>query len=194
MRCSCCGVPILAFRYGGSNNLFASYWPSDQGDGTAAWTVVNRLLVQNATHGLKNISVSAYPGMKFYDLYNGVEVVPSSTGTLLLNIERYGAVLATAKGPNEDPELKSLLSTMAAYAKVPLASLSAQWTWEQGRRKPMARAETPQSTSEMTKIPGGPLRFSVKGIEIEGSGTVGDPRSFTVNPFGVDFQCVLQLA
>ena len=40
----------------------------------------------------------------------------------------------------------------------------------------------------MTKIPGGPLRFSVKGIEIEGSGSVGDPRSFTVNPFGVDFQ------
>lgn len=126
--------------------------------------------------------------MKFYDLYNGVEVTPSSAGVLLLEIERFGAVLATAKGPDEDPELRILLSTMAGYAKVSLASLSPQWTWEQGRRKPMARAESPQSTSGMTKIPGGPLRFSVKGIEIEGSGTVGDPRSFTVNPFGVDFQ------
>ena len=109
---------------------------------------------------------------------------------MLLEVERFGAVLATGTGPDEDAELKTLLSTMAAYAKVPLASLSAEWTWEQGSRKPMARAESPKSTSGMTKISGGPLRFSVKGIEIEGSGTVGDPRSFSVNPFGVDFQYV----
>eukprot|EP01050_Picozoa_sp_SAG11_P011577 SAG11_NODE_1237_length_5426_cov_4.878543_4_plen_1325_part_00 len=169
-------------------NLFASYWPSDKGDGSAAWTVVNRMLVKNSTHGLENISASNYRGMKFYDLYNGIEVAPSSAGTLLLEVERYGAVLATAKGPDEDTELKTLLSTMAGYARVPLASLSAKWTWEQGRRNPMARAETPNSTAGMTKIPGGPFRFSAKGIEIEGSGSVGDPRSFTVNPFGMDFQ------
>lgn len=40
----------------------------------------------------------------------------------------------------------------------------------------------------MTQIPGGPLRFSVKGIEIEGGGAAGDQSAIQKNPFGVDFQ------
>ena len=51
---------------------------------------------------------------------------------------------------------------------------------------------SPISTVGMSKIPGGPLRFSVKGIEIEGGGVIGDPRSQTINPYGVDFQCLLR--
>ena len=164
-------------------NLFASYWPSNSGDGTAAWTVVNRMLTLNSTHGLQN--VTAQPGLKYYDLYNGIEVTPSAAGVLLLEVERFGAVLASSKGLDEDPELKDLMSKMSGYAKVPLASLSPEWSWEQGKRKPMARAESPKSTQGMKKIQGGPLRFSVKGIEIEGGGTVGDPRSVAINPYGV---------
>ena len=37
----------------------------------------------------------------------------------------------------------------------------------------------------MVKVAGGPYRFVVKGIEIEGSGT-----NIQNNPFGVDFQYV----
>ena len=165
-------------------NLFASHWPSD--DGTAAWTVVNRLLTPMAGHGLANVTAPA--GYMFFDLYNGVEVHPTAAGVLPLNIERFGAILLTKRGPDKDPELNALLGKMADYAKVPLASLSATWTWEQGKRVPSGRAESPNSTDGMTKISGGPLRFSVKGIEIEGGGAVGDPRDQKINVYGVDFQ------
>ena len=167
-------------------NLFASYWPSESGDGTAAWTVVNRLLTPTAGHGLANVTEPA--GTRYFDLYNGVEIHATSGGVLPLSIERFGAVLATKKGPEADPELAAFMAKMSGYAKVPLSALSAVWRWEQGKRVAVPRAESPKSTSGMTKIAGGPLRFSVKGIEIEGGGTIGDPRSVTVNPYGVDFQ------
>ena len=66
-----------------------------------------------------------------------------------------------------DPELAAFMAKMSGYAKVPLSALSAVWRWEQGKRVAVPRAESPKSTSGMTKIAGGPLRFSVKGIEIE---------------------------
>ena len=113
---------------------------------------------------------------------------PSANGVLVLEIERFGAVIATDKGPENDPELKTFLAKMAEYAKVPLSSLSATWTWEQGRRVPVERMEAPSSTDGMVRIPGGPLRFAAKGIEIEGGGTVGDPRDQKINVYGVDFQ------
>ena len=165
-------------------NLFASHWPL--ADGSAAWSVVNRNLVARSGPVLKGVKDKS--GAKFYDLYNGVEVTPSANGTLSLDIERFGAVLATSKGPDTDPKLKAFLAEMAGYAKVPLASLDPSWDYEYGARVPAARAESPLTTSGMTKVPGGPLRFSVKGIEIEGSGAAGDQDSIAVNPFGVDFQ------
>jgi hypothetical protein len=46
--------------------------------------------------------------------YNGVEV-SAVNGILPLDIERFGAVLATAKGPDSDPELAALMKIMAGY-------------------------------------------------------------------------------
>ena len=89
---------------------------------------------------------------------------------LPLSIERFGAVLATKKGPEADPELAAFMAKMSGYAKVPLSALSAVWRWEQGKRVAVPRAESRKPTSGMTKIAGGPLCFSVKGIEIEGGG------------------------
>ena len=97
-------------------------------------------------------------------------------------------MLATSKGPESDPELKDLMAKMAGYAKVKIADLDPTWHYEYGARVPVARAETPSSISGMANISGGPFRFFVKGIEIEGAGGTGDPRSPSVNPFGVDFQ------
>ena len=169
-----------------SGNLFASFWPSESGDKSAAWTVVNRALTQRTGPAIKN--VTGFPaGTKFFDLYNGVELT-AAAGVLPLDIERFGAVLATTKGPDSDPELAALMKTMAGYAKVPLATLSPKWSYEYGARVPVARAESPTSTEGMTKIPGGPLRFETKGIEIEGAGSTGDQSNIGVNPFGVDFQ------
>jgi len=137
---------------------------------------------------IKNITGSNFPtGTKFYDLYNGVEVT-AVDGVLPLDIERFGAVLATTKGPDSDQELATLMKTMAAYSKIPLASLSTEWSYEYGARVPVARAESPSSTEGMTKIPGGPLQFQTKGIEIEGAGGTGNQSNIGVNPFGVDLQ------
>ena len=46
--------------------------------------------------------------------YNGVEVF-AVDGILPLDIERFGAVLATTKGPDSDPELATLMKIMAGY-------------------------------------------------------------------------------
>jgi len=173
-----------------SNNLFASFWPTESGDKTAAWTIVNRALDQRSGPAIKDVAANLPAGTKFYDLYNGVEVTPGSDGTLPLSIERFGAVLATTKGPNADPELKALMAKMAGYAKVPLASLDPSWSYERGGRVPVARAESPTSTEGMKKIPGGPILFETKGIEIEGGGGswTGNNSDQNVNPYGVDFQ------
>ena len=170
-----------------SANLFASFWPLD--DKTAAWTVVNRNLTgpphtgPALTGGLSSVPA----GYKFYDLYNGVEIA-ALNGVLPLTVERFGAVLATDKGPDADPDLKALLTKMAGYAKTSIASLDPTWHYEYGARVKPARAESPVAIEGMVKIPGGPFRFDTHGIEIEGAGSAGDPRSPSVNPFGVDFQ------
>eukprot|EP01050_Picozoa_sp_SAG11_P022968 SAG11_NODE_4480_length_1880_cov_0.888827_3_plen_155_part_01 len=150
--------------------------------------MVNRLLKTHTGPTLKNVTGFA-PGVRYFDLYNGVELkLPHGSDTLPLVIERFGAVVATDKGPEVDPKLKELMTTMASYAKVPLADLDATWHFEDGVRVPIARAEAPIATEGMTRIPGGALRFAVRGIEIEGGGAVGDPRKAGVDPFGVDFQ------
>jgi formylglycine-generating enzyme required for sulfatase activity len=172
------------------NNLFASYWPLDDADHSAAWTIVNRLNKPHAGPALKNIT-GVPADAKFYDLYNGIEVIPGADGILPLTVERFGAVLATTKGPEADPELKAFMSQMAEYAKIPLSDLDPTWHYEIGNRVPIARAESPVSTDGMKKIPGGPLRFAVKGIEIEGGGAMGDGQSTSdqgINPYGVDIQ------
>lgn len=89
--------------------------------------MINRNLVLHDGPTLRNVSFP--PGTKFYDLYNGVEL-PAPTaitslergGELSFKIERFGAVLATTNSTDDDLELKTLLSTMAEFAKVDLGT------------------------------------------------------------------------
>ena len=96
--------------------------------------------------------MAAIPGHKFYDLYNGVEVTPVD-GVLSLHIERFGAVLAAAKGPESDPELKAVLAEMAEYAKKPISSFDPTWHYEKGARVPVEHVAA-SNTEGMAKIPG----------------------------------------
>ena len=112
---------------------------------------------------LRRAQVKAPAGTRFFDLYNGVEVKPAG-GVLSLEVERFGAVLATSKGPESDPELNDLMAKMAGYAKVKIADLDPTWHYEYGARVPVARADAPASTSGMANIPGGPFRFFVKAF------------------------------
>ncbi len=144
------------------------------------------------------------PGMRYFDLYHGVELKPETEGpfsVLSFSIEAngYGAILATPGEPSA--AIKTLMQRMATMTAKPLASLSheptvlSQHLVEIAATKPAADA--PEG---MVKIPGGPFVFRVRGTEIEGGASKGvdvqypwedSPRRFhehamEVKPFFID--------
>ena len=155
--------------------VFASRWPL--GDDTV-WTIINRneYDIQGA-----QMEMPFQQGMRYYDLYHGVELEPEQHGdrvTLNFSVDAkdYGAILATRE-PLSDA-YKSLLQRMKEMTSMPLASLPAKWTFLPQHLQEIAGTTTPVSApSGMVKIPAANFRFRVKGIEIEGA-----------NDVGVDFQ------
>ena len=82
--------------------VFASQWPHD---GQTLWTIVNRNEYDVAG---RQITVPAAAGLRYFDLYHGVELKPED-GVLSFAIEAhgYGAILASAVEPD-----KQLLNRM----------------------------------------------------------------------------------
>jgi formylglycine-generating enzyme required for sulfatase activity len=154
-------------RYG----EFASRWPLGE---QTVWTIVNRN--QYDVDG-RQMSVPAAAGMRYFDLYHGVELAPQRDGqsdVLSFEIEAhgYGAVLATKNEPGS--EIQTLLMRMKQISKDPLAGFPHEWKpllqriVEIERTSPAATA--PQG---MLLIPGGMYLFKVEGIELEGFDDVG---------------------
>jgi hypothetical protein len=155
-------------------SLFASYWPLEGGDHSIAWTLVNRLSTSHSGPALTNVS-GVPAGARYYDIYNGVEVSPDTNGVLPLAVERFGAVIATTKGPDVDPELKAFMAKMAEYAKTPLAHFDPTWHYAHGKRVPIARAESPVSTAGMAKIAGRSVPVQYQGNHDRGGRSAGRP-------------------
>lgn len=178
--------------------VYASRWPL--GNATV-WTIVNR-----AGYDVDGpqMDVAAEPGMRYYDLYHGVELkaeVEDGHATLSFPIEAegYGAILAMPGEPAA--EMRALMGKMAAMTEKPLAGFSHQW---QFLPQTMVRMEPTQPAAKapegMVRIPGGAFDFRVRGIEIEGDANIGidveypwedSPRRFhdhvmTVKPFYID--------
>ena len=178
--------------------VYTSRWPLGS---DAVWTIVNRTSYD--ING-RQMEVSLTAGMRYFDLYHGVELKPEANGQIaVLSFEMeangYGAILATPNEPSD--AIKALMQRMAAMTKEPLASFSHE-------PKILAQNIVPiRSTSPiadapegMVKIPGGPFDFTVVGMEIEGGGSVGvdvqypwedSPRRFhektmQVAPFFID--------
>jgi formylglycine-generating enzyme required for sulfatase activity len=158
-------TPTLRF------GIFASKFP---GQGRTLWTLVNRN--QYAVEG-KQIEVPHGAGVRYFDLWHGVELRPEvegETATLSFEIEEngFGAVLALEGTP--DPKLSALLDEMHKLSATPLSSYSHQWTF-----LPQHIAEIPPTSpattapSGMIKIPAGDFLFDVHGIMIEGGDDVG---------------------
>ena len=178
--------------------LFASMWPiaaptaPTSPGGSVAWTVVNRdtthahhgpaITTANAQHPTGNGSTWNY-----YDLWFGLKIAPPVNGQVSLSLEAsgYGAVLATTNSTDTDPGLAAFLQKMQVMQQKggPIQKLNNTWTYELQTRVPIAPAPVPTTPSGMVKVAGGPFRFVVHGIEIEGKG-----HSSKDNPFGVDFQ------
>jgi iron(II)-dependent oxidoreductase len=179
-------------RYG----VFASRWPLD---GRTVWTMVNR---NEYDVSGRQISIAAEDGVRYFDLYHGVELTPEKEGgkavlSFALEAHGFGAVLATRGAP--DDHMQHSLDLMKKITATPLSSYPDQW-------KPLPQQMVVIDSAKaavhegMVAIPGGDYVFKVQGIEIEGSNDIGVdvqyswedmPRRFhehrmTVHPFFMD--------
>jgi gamma-glutamyl hercynylcysteine S-oxide synthase len=158
--------PML--RYG----TFSSRWPLRE---QTVWTIVNRN--EYDVDG-DQMTVPATQGLRYFDLYHGVELTPRSgadgKGILAFKIEAkgYGAVLATNAAP--DQKILDLMSKMKQLTSKPLSDYSHQWQSIPQQIVPIQPThEAASAPAGMIKIPAGEFLFKVQGIEIEGFNDAG---------------------
>ena len=152
--------PML--RYG----VFASRWPlADR----AVWTIVNR---NDYDVDGRQLTVQARPGMRFFDLYHGVELTPDHTAnrdTLSFSIGAH-SIAAIASLPGEpDAEMLALMTKMKSTTANPLASYSNAWKVLPQTIVPIdATKPMRMPPSGMVLLPSADYLFRVEGIEVEG--------------------------
>ena len=180
-------APML--RYG----VFASRWPLKQ---QTVWTIVNR---NEYNVDGPQMTIAAQQGMRYFDLYHGVELKPAKTaeGNTVLSFpieaHGYGALLATPAAP--DSAMEKLMAKMKELSATPLASYSHEWNVLPQQIVPIAATKPPSgSPAGMVKIPESDFEFRVEGIEIEGFDDIGvdvqypwedSPRRFHDHPMQI---------
>jgi iron(II)-dependent oxidoreductase len=154
-------------RYG----VFASRWPMGK---ETLWTIVNRNAYD--VEG-RQMTVPFADGMRYFDLYHGVELQPRHEGAgsvLSFSTEAHGFGAILALPGDADAKIAALLAKMKTMTARPLSSYSDGWKdlpQKLVEIKPVAAtASAPQG---MVKIPGGEFAFKVEGIEIEGHNDAG---------------------
>jgi formylglycine-generating enzyme required for sulfatase activity len=151
--------------------VYASRWPLGK---ETVWTIVNRTGYNIAG---RQMDVTLTPGMRYFDLYHGTELMPETDGAMtVLSFEieanGYGAMLATPGEPG--PAIQNLMTRMKTMTAKPLAS----WSHEPAIL-PQHIIETPATKPAtdpppgMVRIPGGHFVFKVRGTEIEGGASPG---------------------
>ncbi len=151
--------------------VFASRWPLSK---ESVWTIVNRTAYDI---GGRQMDVPNEPGMRYFDLYHGVELKPDIDGpnaVLSFPIEAngYGAILATPGEPSE--KVKELMSRMAATTARPLKDWPDEPVVLKQRTVQIASTQALAGDPEgMVRIPGGSFVFKVHGTEIEGGASNG---------------------
>jgi iron(II)-dependent oxidoreductase len=151
--------------------VFASKWPLGQ---QTVWTIVNR---NGYDVSGRQISVPYTPGMRYFDLYHGVELTPERDGdqaVLSFSMENqgYGALLATAGEP--DARITELMAKMKQVTSTSLSSYSHEWKALQQQLVDIAKTESVSAApGGMVKIPAADYLFKVEGIEIEGFNDAG---------------------
>jgi len=151
--------------------VFTSRWPL--GDQTL-WTIVNRN--EYDVTG-RQMTIPYKPGMRYFDLYHGIELTPAQEGeqsvlAFTMDAHGYGAILAMPGEP--DAQMQELMAKMRVLTAKPLSLFSHEW-------KPLTQqmVEIPPSKASntvpegMIHIDGGDFLFRVEGIETEGLNDVG---------------------
>ncbi len=151
--------------------VFASRWPrKDQ----TLWTIVNRNQYDVAG---RQMAVPHKQGMRYFDLYHGLELSPAQEGdksilSFATEAHAYGAVLETAGEP--DGRIRDLMSKMKGLTSKPLSDYSHEWVPLRQELVQVPQTERASSAPEgMISIPAADYLFKVEGIEIEGSNDVG---------------------
>jgi formylglycine-generating enzyme required for sulfatase activity len=151
--------------------VFASRWPlADR----TAWTIVNRN--EYDVEG-RQMSVPHTAGMRYFDLYHGVELKPQvENGQDILSFDTeahgYAAILAQPGEPDEN--LRALIAKMKQITVQPLSGYSQEWKpLSQQLVEIPATAPAASAPEGMVRIPGGNYLFKVEGIEIEGDDDIG---------------------
>ena len=154
-------TPML--RYG----VYASRWSMGE---QSVWTIVNRN--EYAVEG-DQIEIRATPGIRYFDLYHGVELNPETRPggravlTFPIEAKGYGVVLATNTAP--DQKIVSLMSTMKSVTATPLSTYSHEWKVLPQQIVPIQATKAATTIPVgMIKIPEADFTFRVSGIEIEG--------------------------
>lgn len=154
--------------------VYATRFPSKNG---TLYTVVNR--TADPVSGAL-LPVAGAQASKFYDLWNGREVIGMTSGhagtsvALALSIEPngYGAVFEAAG--ELDPKVKQLVTSMGERAKAPLSSLSNEWRVARQQMVPIPKTTLATSAPQgMVYIRPGRFDFEVEGVMIEKSEGVG---------------------
>jgi formylglycine-generating enzyme required for sulfatase activity len=154
-----------------SYGVFSSRWPLGK---QTVWTIVNR---NGYDFKGRQMSVPLTAGMRYFDLYHGIELKPETEGNfavLSFDIEAngYGAVLATPNEPGD--AIKTLLRRMADMTKTPLQAFSHEPTVLPQTLVDIPATKAAASAPEgMVLVPGGAFDFRVQGTEIEGGAKDG---------------------
>jgi iron(II)-dependent oxidoreductase len=173
--------------------VFSSRWPLGQ---QTVWTIVNRN--EYDVDG-PQIEVAAEKGVRYFDLYHGVELTPAKNQagqyelTFRVEAHGYGALLASPAAP--DTGIQTLMAKMKELSATPLATYSHEWKVLPQQIVPIAAVKPPSgSPADMVKIPEADFDFRVSGIEIEGFNDIGvdvqypwedTPRRFHDHPMHV---------
>ena len=151
--------------------VYASRWPLGK---QTVWTIVNRAFYNI---GGRQMDVPLEPGMRYFDLYHGVELKPEiegQTAVLSFDLEAngYGAILATPGEPGD--AIRTLMQKMAAMTAKPLDAYSHEHAILAQTMVPIAPTKpAAEAPAGMIRIPGGTFVFKVTGTEIEGGDDPG---------------------
>jgi formylglycine-generating enzyme required for sulfatase activity len=159
------------------HSIHASRWPKGE---ETLWTIVNRS--QYNVDG-RQMRLPAQPGLRYFDLWNGVELQPEPEGSdifLSFPIEANGfAAVFAAKAV--DAKLTKLLAEMKQLSARPLSSYSSEWKFLPQKIVEIPRTQPASQAPEgMVRIPAGKFLFKINGIELE--------RGEEHNDVGVDVQ------
>jgi iron(II)-dependent oxidoreductase len=150
-------------------SVFASKFPEEK---QTLWTFINRS--NNEVNG-RQIQLPFQQDLKYFDLWNGVELTPERDGDKIylsfpMEQNGYGAILAS-KQADLDSNFKAFIKEMNTLSKIKLNALPKEWKpISQTIIKIPATKHLTQAPNGMVVIPGAKTyNFESTGVMIEGN-------------------------